>query len=82
MELLEYVKVRNIDLYEGIEGENERKNHLRYNVGSFNKCLRKLESNRMKQGFGECLRIITSCNVYIQCIGKEFAKYSYLSNEF
>ena len=72
----EYVKARGINLYEGIRGETERKNHLRYHVGSFNKCLRKLEENRVKQGYPECLRYITSCHVYIQYVGNDIKKYS------
>ncbi|ELP86362.1 hypothetical protein EIN_296820 [Entamoeba invadens IP1] len=68
----EYTKMKNINIYDGIKGEKERKNHLRYNVGSFNKCLKKLEDARVKKGLPETIRVVTSCYVYIQCIGDQF----------
>ncbi|EKE37710.1 hypothetical protein ENUP19_0317G0080 [Entamoeba nuttalli] len=68
----EYTRLKGINIYDGIKGEKERKNHLRYNVGSFNKCLKKLEDARLKKGFPETIRVVTSCYVYIQCIGDQF----------
>ena len=67
----EYIKVYKINLFDDVDGDNEKKNHLRYTVGSFNKCLKTLEQNRMRHGFTEYLRIITSCYVYIQCVADE-----------
>ncbi|KAL7712966.1 Uncharacterized protein QTN25_009446 [Entamoeba marina] len=66
----EYTKSKNIDIFEGIVGEKERKNHLRYNVGTFNKCLKRLEDARVRKGKPQNIRIVTSCYVYIQCVGE------------
>ncbi|KAL7716643.1 hypothetical protein QTN25_005938 [Entamoeba marina] len=61
-----YMEDAKIDLLSGITNEKEKKNMLRYCVGCFNKCLKRLEDARARKGFSPKINIITSCYVYIQ----------------